>query len=414
MYPPLTVAGHRAMALWQVVRAVQEAGSPPRSFQYLPSDLTIRRAQWCQHGMVIIPAMPVLLRMFADRLREDQGRQLGRAVLFASVVGFDVVEQRKGDIAVVSGVPVARIQEIVDTGRQALNTASPRRREQHLISQALMRQFCIPTNQGDRLLSYNLQFGRTRLLPTRQVGKLTDFVKIDSEATEQLWGRTEQELPAAIKAARTRRVLTNPKHVAVIKDTIALHYARSQDTLESVEKNWQETLAMARTAYMANRPAMEELFYQKHGYWAGGSTVAEEIADDLLSGATALNQSGAYFRLRVVDLFEEARRRAAAARLEIIWSRRSQFQFLFGDVPAITIPDGAPFGDATTVFLPLSPTRLVALSSTDRFEAVGAKAARQANARQVARAGDYVYMHPGSGLDTFVASERPPTGPVRP
>jgi hypothetical protein len=159
---------------------------------------------------------------------------------------------------------------------------------------------------------------------------------------------------------------------------------------------------------------MEELFYQKHGYWAGGSTVAEEIADDLLGGATALNQSGAYFRLRVVDLFEEASRRAAAARLEIIWSRRSQFQLLFGDVPAITIPDGAPFGDATTVFLPLSPTRLAALGRTDRFEAVGARAVRQANARQVAKARDYVYMHPGSGLDTFVALARPPTGPVRP
>lgn len=93
--------------------------------------------------MVIIPAMPMLLRAFTDRLREDQGRQLGRAVLFASVAGFDVVEQRKGDIAAVSGVPAARIQEIVDTGRQALSTVSPRRPEQHLISQALMRQFCI-------------------------------------------------------------------------------------------------------------------------------------------------------------------------------------------------------------------------------------------------------------------------------
>ncbi len=358
--------------------------------------------------------MPLLLRMFADRLHEDQGRQLGRAVLFASVVGFDVVERRKGDIAVVSGVSAARIQEIVDTGRQALDTASPKRPEQHLISQALMRQFCIPTNQGNRLLGYNLQFGGTRLLPTKQVGKLRNFVKIDSEATEELWGRTEQDLPAAIKAARTRRVLKNPKHVAVIKDAIALHYARSRTILESVEKNWQETLATARAAYMANQPAMQELFYQKHGYWAGGSTVAEEIADDLLSGATALNQSGAYFRLRVVDLFEEARRRAAAARLEIIWSCRGQFQFLFGDVPALTIPDGAPFGDATTVFLPLSPTRLAALGKADRFEAVGARAVRQANARQVANARDYVYMHPGSGLDAFVASARPPTGPVRP
>jgi Protein of unknown function (DUF4238) len=362
----------------------------------------------------------MLLRAFADRLREDQGRQMGRAVLFASVVGFDVVERRKGDIAAISGVSATRIQEIVDTGRQALNTASPRRREQHLISQALMREFCVPTNQGDRLLSYNLRFGGTRLLPTRQVGKLRDFVKIDSEATEQLWSLTEQELPAAIRAARTRRVLQNPKHVAVIKDAIALHFARSLDTLESVDQNWQQTLATARAAYVANRHAMEELFYLKHGFVARGAAVNEEIADDLLSTATALNQSGAYFRLRVVDLFEEARSTAAAARLEIIWSRRRQFQFLFGDVPAITvgaggralgIPGGVPFGDATTVFLPLSPWRLAALSRADRFEAVGARAVRRANALQVAKAHDYVYMHQGSGLEAFVAAERPPTGP---
>ena len=370
----------------------------------------------------MIPAVPLLIRAFADRLREDQGRQLGRAVLFASIVGFDVVEQRKGDIAAISGVSAARIQEIVDTGRQALNTASPRVREQHVVSRALLRRFLGPTSQGDRLLSYNLQFGKAYLRGPGAVGKLENFVKIDSRETEQLWGLTEQDLPAAIKAARTRRVLHNPKHVGVIKDAIALHFARSLDTLESVEQNWQQTLAAARAAYIADRPAMEQLFYQKHGYYASGSTVAEEIADDLLSAAMALNQSGAYFRLRVVDLFEEARRIAAASRLEIIWSRRRQFQFQFllGDVPAITvgaggaalgIPGGVPFGDATTVFLPLSPWRLAALHRADNFEAVGVRAVRRANALQVAKARDYVYMHPDSGLEAFVASKRPPTGP---
>ncbi len=165
---------------------------------------------------------------------------------------------------------------------------------------------------------------------------------------------------------------------------------------------------------------MEELFYLKHGYVASGSAVAEEIADDLLSTATDLYRSGSYFRLRVVDIFEETRRMAASARLEIIRPRQGQSRFLLGDVPAISvgagghalgIPGGVPFGDATTVFLPLSPTRLAALSKVDRFEAVPAGAVRRANGFQVAKAHDYVYMHPGSGLQAFVASERPPTGP---
>jgi Protein of unknown function (DUF4238) len=324
---------------------------------------------------VVIPALPLRLRAFAGLIRQDQGRALGRAVLFASVVGFDVVEQRKADLAAASGVPEARLQQVVDTGRQALSTASPKRPEQHLVSQALLRRFCIPTPKGDRLLSYNLQFGKTKLLPPKQVGKLRDFVKIDSDETERLWGLTEQELPAAIDAVRTRRILKNPKHVAVIKDAIALHYARSLDTLESADRIWQQGLGDARAAYMADRPAMEELFYQKHGFWAGGSTVAEEIADDLLETARSLYDSGAAFRLRVVDLFEEARRKAAAASLEIFRPRRGQF--LLGDVPAITvgpggqalgIPGGVPFGDAKTVILPLTPTRLAALGPADKFE----------------------------------------------
>lgn len=165
---------------------------------------------------------------------------------------------------------------------------------------------------------------------------------------------------------------------------------------------------------------MEELFYRKHGFVASGSAVVEEIADDLLRTAKELYENGAYFRLHVVDVFEEARRMAASARLEIIQPSRSNSRFLLGDVPAISydagrnalgIPGGVPFGNATAVFFPLTPTRLAALSKADRFESVPTRGVRQMNAFQVAKAHDYVYMHPGSGLQTFVTSQRPPTGP---
>jgi hypothetical protein len=364
--------------------------------------------------------MSVPLRAFADLLRQDQGQALGRAVLFGSVAGFDIVEQRKADLAAASGVPAARLQEIADTGRRALSTASPVRPEQHVVSRALLRRFCGPTSHGDRLLSHNLQFGKARLLSPRAVGKLTNFVKIDSEETERLWGLIEQNLPAAIDAARTRRVLQNPRHVEVIKDAIALHFARSLDTLESADRTWRDGLASARARFLADRPSMEHLFYLKHGFVAAGSAVAEEIADDLLKDAMALYQSGAAFRLRVVDVFEATRRMAASARLEIIRPRRGQF--LLGDVPAIShdrkrqvlgTAERVPFGDATTVFLPLSPTRLAALSNADRFESVAAAVVRHANAFQLTRAREHVYMHPASGLAGFVTAQRPPTGPVR-
>ena len=219
-------------------------------------------------------AIPVPLRAFAELLRLDQGQVLGRAVLFASVIGFDTVEKHKTNLAAASGVPAERLQEIADAGRHALSITSPVRPEQHLVSKALSGRFCGPTSHGERLLSHNLQFGTAKLRAPRAVGRLTNFVKIDSERTEQLWGLTEQDLPAAINAARTRRVLQNPKHVAVIKDAIALHYARSLDTLDSADRVWQEGLVSARERFLADRPMIEHLYYLKHGFYATGAAVA--------------------------------------------------------------------------------------------------------------------------------------------
>jgi len=59
---------------------------------------------------------------------------------------------------------------------------------------------------------------------------------------------------------------------------------------------------------------MEELLYRRHGFAASGSAVDEEIADGLHGTAKNPYESGTYFRLRVADVFEEARRMAAERR----------------------------------------------------------------------------------------------------
>jgi hypothetical protein len=81
-----------------------------------------------------------------------------------------------------------------------------------------------------------------------------------------------------------------------------------------VNQSWQQTLCSARAAYPADRPAMEELLYRRHGFAASGSAVDEEIADGLHGTAKNPYESGTYFRLRVADVFEEARRMAAERR----------------------------------------------------------------------------------------------------
>jgi hypothetical protein len=81
------------------------------------------------------------------------------------------------------------------------------------------------TSASDCFLMNNLRHGKARLRAPEAVGRLRDFVQIDSQETERVWTRTEQNLPAATDAARTRWELQDPKHVAVIKDAIALHFA---------------------------------------------------------------------------------------------------------------------------------------------------------------------------------------------
>ena len=203
--------------------------------------------------------------------------------------------------------------------------------------------------------------------------------------------------------------------MATIKDAIALHFARSLETLDTTDALWQQWLADARAAFLAGQQRMEDLYYLKHGIVASGPAVAEQIANDLLDAPTMLYQNGAAFRLRVVDMFEEARRMAASAHLEIIRPLH-RGQFLIGDVPAISldtrcrafgIRGGVPFRDATTVILPLSPRRLAVLGSADTFAAVPGAAIRWLNGFQVASAKAYVYMcmHPESRWQGFVASQ---------
>ena len=117
---------------------------------------------WDNMSYVITPALPAPLMLLAEILKRDGARQLGSAALFANVVGFDVVEQRINDLSVVSGVSVTRLQKVVDTGRQAFDPAAPKRPGQHVVSQALLQFFYGPTNQGDRLLSYNIQYGTSK------------------------------------------------------------------------------------------------------------------------------------------------------------------------------------------------------------------------------------------------------------
>jgi Protein of unknown function (DUF4238) len=367
-------------------------------------------------------SLPLTLQAAAAAIKQDGGQSTGRAVLFAASVNLELFEQHIPDLAAATGASQARLQEIVKVARTALDETSPRVPGQHVVSKVLLRQFTISTKDGERLLAHSLQYGKAKLRAPKGVGKLENFVRIDSKETEDLWGQTEQHLPAALAAARTRRIFANPKHVAVIKDTIALHFARSLELLKAHAMLWEHGLERTRQQYLADEATMATLFYKRYGLLPPSARAAGEvISEQLLAETRQLYESGAIFRLRVVDMFHAARQLAAKSGLEII--RPTRGEFLIGDVPAIPIDatgqalgvlGGVPFADASTVILPLGPKRLAALGRTDAFRSVPGSFVKQLNAFQIAKAQTYVFMRPGSGLDSFVLSQRPAIGPIPP
>jgi hypothetical protein len=362
--------------------------------------------------------LPQPLQLLAAALKEDGGRSLGRAVLFAVGIDLGVFHASIPEIAIASGVSESRLNEVEAEARRALDEAAPKVANQHVVSQALMRQFCEITPDGKRLLMHSIANGRSSLRATKRIGNLTDFVKIDSQFTEDLWGKTENHLPSAISAARSGTLFASARYMETIKDAIALHFARSFELQQAHELIWTVGMKRTREIYMSNPSGLESLFFKKYGLFPPSAKAAREIVSaDLIALTQHLFDRGIVFRLRVVDMFETARQFLTSVGLQVA-SPPPGTEFLLGDVPAIPIDEtrralgvmgGVPFANATTVILPLAPDLLVALGRKDEYVTLPATFVTQLNKFQIMKAHHQVFMRPGAGLDALVLAERPPT-----
>lgn len=360
--------------------------------------------------------LPVPLQAVAAELRDDVRQSTGRAVLLAVTVGLDLFAKHRTGIAAASGLAEQRLEAIINAARRALDASAPKVRKQHVVSQALLRQFCAPTVEGDRLLAYRLDIGRAELRVPRSVGKLDHFVKIDSRATEELWGLTETQLPAAIEAARTSAVLDDPVHVQTLKDALALHFARSREVLQVHDQTWEVGLASAQLGYLADKETMVELYRLKNGQDAvSEEEAAGVISRELVGSLRHLYETGFIFRFRVTELFEQARDYARNAALEIGFLHADD-ELLIGDVPSLTVArngatagvlGGVPFAQAGTVVMPLGPHRVASLGRQRAWRLIPRDFVGRLNALQVAHAQREVFMRPDSGLDSWVKARAP-------
>jgi hypothetical protein len=125
---------------------------------------------------------------------------------------------------------------------------------------------------------------------------VNDFLTFASGFLEKLWKKTEDQMRGALLAVDAGTVMSSERHSATIKDTIALHFARSLATRQVSEQLWQRVVLQERTRWLrtpAGRQELQRLFRWRHGLDAAGPAALEIILDEILAPSMEMWKSGA-------------------------------------------------------------------------------------------------------------------------
>lgn len=297
----------------------------------------------------------------------------------------------------------------------AAETAADHVTGQHVLTKVILRRFAADSGPSKGLLyPFRLQYPQARhqLIGPDGCGKIPDFIAFASGSAEQLWKETEDKLHDALAAVDNGTVLDSPAHMATIKDTIALHYVRSSAARLVHVRTWVRVWADSRARWLTSwRPLLEAEFYRAKGFYAAGDQALGLFLDRMMQASIDRAVSGQLFRVRVEDLFGQAREQMSGLGLEILTPASGEF--LIGDVPALTIRHdrtqagvlgGIALGDANTVIMPLGPHHLAALGTANLAGKLSPDQVASVNTRQIASAIEYVYLRPGSGHEHSVRS----------
>lgn len=236
----------------------------------------------------------------------------------------------------------------------------------------------------------------------RGVGWEENFIAHGADAAEQRWKDTvEDDLPDAFALIDAGAVELPDREADLVRDRIALHWARSRPILSAT----QRILAERRDAHLCqwDRPdVLDALFREAKGIFSAGPQ-ARQIARQMLVDGPPELRDGRYFAKRVPHFFEYARARFRNVSIQIV------------DAPA-----GWEYvlGDAELIIMPLGPRVAVSLDAHRAGRGTVTTAqVRMINEALVAAAERQVIYRPGSPIDRAVrgwAAARPTAAPPLP
>lgn len=341
-------------------------------------------------------------------------------------LGYDI-ESFEKDVPLLAkqmGLPVEELCELAAEARTGSDPTSDKRPRQHVVSRSLLAGFSTGTSRraGDqKIWPYSLVGGREAPVDPTYVGIVPDFVKVDSRRTEQKWEEVENTLRDTVGQLDAASNLHDPALVEKVRKIVALHWARSIETLEAVESAYTSMIVDNKAALLRQPEKLDQLFRLKTGDCSAvlAESARKEFVEQYLSRFEWIFTSGTWFRFDVIYFFRRSMELLDRLNVQVLRAPTGS-EFLIGDTPVVKLDErgehrGAmkpiQIGNATTVIMPLTPRFMVALDSLRADHTVTADEVRKYNGWQLEAARERVFMHPtAAALMAWVEKSRPPTG----
>jgi hypothetical protein len=303
-----------------------------------------------------------------------------------------------------------------------LNNPGRRVKRQHVVSKTVLGNYVRDKANGPFINMVDLRTQATRRVATTDAGFEKDFIRVDSFNSEQVWGEIETLVPAALRAAREAMVLEQPDQLQVLRQTVALHFARSFTTLNVVERTWPANrVRIMRRLEERGARRISEAIERRYGRPATRQEIAETIENAARTGVDKAVQSGAYARIRIEQLYDQALERFESWGVEVI--RAPDNDLVITDNPVVLARSGddrrsgdnrMAIDEAHSIAFPFAPDVLISMGPKSGYGVANAEAVEALNRSQIAGAHRFVFHREGQEIADLIVGETryPTTGPT--
>ncbi len=235
-------------------------------------------------------------------------------------------------------------------------------RNPHTVSRVVLSQFTLRSEM--RIYDRNLNRLSTR--GTRKIYVYPGFDSHQPQASEDRWQTFERRMNDAYRAIRSHRAFEDDSIVELLRDILALHWARSPATKLVHERIKGEVSQTQQQRLEQNPSLMQAFFVHETGLAPAGYGAIQWAAERLATFPAGVAEE--LFSSRNQVMFERAQAKFSQAAIQI--GMAPSGSLLIGDAPVITrINDGEGLGphqgvalyEATYVAMPIAPDIVISL-----------------------------------------------------